>query len=103
MLRRLTSVVLAAAAVRFNTNKAKVPQKAPYKVKVEAGKSYMWCSCGCSSRQPFCDGSHGKFNKENGTTFQPKKFTATESKDVFFCGCKQTKNPPMCDASHVTM
>ena len=27
-------------------------------VDVEQGKSYYWCSCGKSSKQPFCDGSH---------------------------------------------
>ena len=29
-------------------------------VDVEQGKSYYWCSCGKSSKQPFCDGSHNK-------------------------------------------
>ena len=29
-------------------------------VNVEQGKSYYWCSCGKSSKQPFCDGSHNK-------------------------------------------
>jgi CDGSH-type Zn-finger protein len=24
----------------------------------EAGKTYCWCSCGKSAKQPFCDGSH---------------------------------------------
>ena len=27
-------------------------------VDVVEGKSYYWCSCGKSSKQPFCDGSH---------------------------------------------
>ena len=27
-------------------------------IDVEQGKSYYWCSCGKSSKQPFCDGSH---------------------------------------------
>ena len=35
-----------------------VPQKAPYAVEVEAGKSYFWCACGQSSKQPFRDGTH---------------------------------------------
>ncbi|OXE35441.1 MAG: hypothetical protein CGW95_13775 [Phenylobacterium zucineum] len=30
----------------------------PFAVDVEAGQDYWWCSCGLSSRQPFCDGSH---------------------------------------------
>ena len=34
------------------------PQKSPYKVKVEKGKIYSWCTCGLSNKQPFCDGAH---------------------------------------------
>ena len=67
---------------------------APYALEVEAGKSYYWCACGLSKKQPFCDGSH----KE--TDFTPVKFEATESKKVFFCGCKATGSQPMCDGSH---
>ena len=32
--------------------------RAPIPVEVEAGKSYWWCACGRSKKQPFCDGSH---------------------------------------------
>jgi len=35
-----------------------VAQKGPYKVEVEAGKTYYFCACGRSKSQPFCDGSH---------------------------------------------
>ena len=66
----------------------------PYAVDVEEGKSYFWCSCGKSAKQPFCDGSHA------GTEFVPLKFDATESKKVFFCGCKVTGNQPLCDGAH---
>ena len=37
-----------------------IAQKNPYKVKVEKDKTYFWCSCGLSHKQPFCDGSHKK-------------------------------------------
>lgn len=70
------------------------PQKAPYPVEVEAGKSYYWCSCGKSGNQPFCDGSH------KGSEFAPSKWEASESKTVYFCGCKQSKNGALCDATH---
>ena len=35
-----------------------ITQKSPYPVEVEEGKSYFWCACGKSAKQPFCDGSH---------------------------------------------
>ena len=63
-------------------------------VEVEKNKSYFWCSCGLSSKQPFCDGSHKK------TEFSPVKFIADETKKMFFCTCKQTNNQPFCDGSH---
>ncbi len=69
-------------------------QKGSYKVEVEAGKSYWWCSCGKSRKQPFCDGSH------KGSTFSPLKFEAETSGVVSFCGCKITGKAPRCDGSH---
>ena len=74
--------------------KPDIPQKAPYAIDVSAGKSYWWCACGKSARQPFCDGAH----KDTGMT--PVKYDATESKKVFFCGCKATAKQPMCDGAH---
>ncbi len=70
------------------------PQKAPYAVEVEEGKSYFWCSCGKSAKQPFCDGSH------KDSDFTPVKYTAESAGKVFFCGCKATANQPTCDGSH---
>ncbi len=66
----------------------------PYIVDVEAGKSYYWCSCGKSTQQPFCDGSH------KGSDFKPIVYKASESKKVGFCGCKITANAPLCDGAH---
>ena len=66
----------------------------PFAVDVEEGKSYFWCSCGKSTKQPFCDGSHA------GTDFTPLKYDAAESKKLFFCGCKVTAKQPLCDGSH---
>jgi len=75
------------------TNSARAADT-PYAVEVEEGKSYFWCSCGNSEKQPFCDGSH------KGSDFTPVKFTTKESKKVFFCGCKATHAQPLCDGSH---
>ncbi len=66
----------------------------PLPVNVEAGKSYWWCACGRSKKQPFCDGSH------KGTAFTPVEFKAEKSEDAWFCACKRTGKTPMCDGSH---
>ena len=66
----------------------------PIGVDVGEGKSYFWCTCGKSLKQPFCDGSH------KGTELSPLVYKAEQSKKVFFCTCKQTKDQPLCDGSH---
>ena len=71
-----------------------VPQKAPYPVAVEAGKTYYWCSCGESKAQPFCDGAH------KGSGFSPKPYAADKDGSVYFCGCKHSDNGALCDGSH---
>jgi CDGSH-type Zn-finger protein len=71
-----------------------VAQKAPFGVKVEAGKSYWWCACGMSKKQPFCDGSH------KGSGLEPMQYTAAKTDTVWFCGCKASGAKPMCDGSH---
>jgi CDGSH-type Zn-finger protein len=76
------------------TDAPKVAQPSPFAMDVEEGKSYFWCSCGQSSKQPFCDGSH------KGSPFAPIKYTAGTSKKVFFCGCKHSANAPLCDGAH---
>ena len=74
-----------------------VAKKLPYKLQVEQGQTYYWCSCGRSKNQPLCDGSH------EGTGNEPVAYVAEETEMVFFCGCKATKNEPMCDSSHGTV
>src|SRR3984885_7885780 len=61
---------------------------------VKAGKRYLWCACGRSKTQPFCDGSHV------GTGFLPVAFKAERDEDVIFCGCKHTGTGPFCDGTH---
>lgn len=74
--------------------KGKIAGKTPIKVELEEGKMYAWCSCGLSTNQPFCDGSH------NGTDFTPVRFKAEESKTAYMCNCKQSASPQFCDGSH---
>lgn len=71
-----------------------IAQKSPMPVKVEAGKTYHWCSCGQSKGQPFCDGSH------KGSTFAPKPYTAPQDGTVYFCACKHSQNGVLCDGTH---
>ena len=70
-------------------------KKSPYKVKVEKNKTYFWCACGLSQKQPFCDGAHKKEGK-----FKSFKYLSDESKEIYFYGCKMSKRPPFCDGSH---
>ena len=70
-----------------------VPQKSPYVMDIEAG-TYFWCSCGQSSKQPYCDGSH------KGTEFTPVKEVVESAKKVAWCGCKHSGKSPFCDGAH---
>lgn len=67
----------------------------PYYRELKKGKAYLWCRCGRSREQPFCDGSH------RGTSFQPLRYVAREDgEEVLFCGCKHTDQQPFCDGTH---
>nr|XP_023508403.1 CDGSH iron-sulfur domain-containing protein 3, mitochondrial isoform X1 [Equus caballus] len=76
--------------------KAVVAQKTPIKVELVAGKTYRWCVCGRSKKQPFCDGSH--FFQRTGLS--PLKFKAQETRAAVLCTCKATQKPPYCDGTH---
>ena len=78
-------------------SEAVVAQKAPCAVQVEAGKTYYWCSCGKSAKQPFCDGAH------KGSAFTPTAFTAEKTETAYLCACKHTKNAPFCDGAHKSL
>ena len=71
-----------------------IARRKPYLVEVKEGKTYFWCACGLSKKQPFCDGSH------KVTEFEPLKWVADESCEKLFCACKHTKGQPFCDGTH---
>jgi CDGSH-type Zn-finger protein len=71
-----------------------IAQKGPYPVDIVEGQTYYYCTCGKSTSQPFCDGSH------QGSNFEPIAYTAETTGTVYLCGCKHTKSAPMCDGSH---
>jgi len=66
----------------------------PNRLTLEAGKKYLFCTCGKSEDQTFCDGSH------KGTDFKPMKFSVEKTDTYSICRCKKTANPPYCDGSH---
>ena len=71
----------------------KISDNKPKAMVMEPG-TYYWCSCGKSSKQPFCDGSH------LDTHMAPVPVKIEEKKEVFWCMCKHSKNKPFCDGSH---
>ncbi|XP_044763959.1 CDGSH iron-sulfur domain-containing protein 3, mitochondrial [Coccinella septempunctata] len=77
-----------------------VYDKKPFKIALVEGKSYLWCLCGRSHNQPFCDGTHK--NQQLRVTQKPIRFQVEESKDYWLCNCKQTANRPFCDGTHKT-
>lgn len=73
---------------------ALVAQKGPFAVELKAGRTYAWCACGRSRKQPFCDGSHAE------TSLSPVVFKTERDGTVYLCGCKTTGDRPFCDGSH---
>ena len=71
-----------------------IAARKPSLVTLQQGKTYYWCRCGRSARQPFCDGAH------RGTEFQPLAYTCEAAGDYLLCACKQTRRAPFCDGSH---
>ncbi|TWJ17565.1 CDGSH iron-sulfur domain-containing protein [Geobacter argillaceus] len=64
----------------------------PIVLNLEPG-TYYRCTCGKSSRMPFCDGAHA------GSECAPKAFEIKEQQQVYLCNCGKTANAPYCDGS----
>ncbi|XP_054897471.1 CDGSH iron-sulfur domain-containing protein 3, mitochondrial-like isoform X2 [Poeciliopsis prolifica] len=73
-----------------------IPSKEPIKVELVGGKSYSWCTCGYSRKQPFCDGTH----KTRAQGMKGLRFVPEKDSTVWLCGCKHTNNAPYCDGTH---
>ena len=69
---------------------------APIGVDVVEGKSYYWCACGKSSKQPFCDGSH------NGSEFGPLTYKQISLKKFFSVLVNKLKIN-LCAMDHITL
>ncbi|MBW4936270.1 glutamate synthase-related protein [Marinobacter sp. F4206] len=77
-------------------SKPVIADNKPKRVRLEKGEEYLFCACGQSDDQPFCDGTHASAD----TDLTPRNFTSRKSEDAYLCQCKHTQNPPYCDGSH---
>lgn len=73
-----------------------IAAKSPAILTLEPGV-YLWCACGRSQNQPFCDTSH------RGTGISPILFTIEEKQEVWLCRCKHSGHKPFCDDTHKTL
>ncbi|KAF5395110.1 CDGSH iron-sulfur domain-containing protein 3 mitochondrial [Paragonimus heterotremus] len=104
-------LVLCGCQVPFRTFSSASRAHPPYPAVAEytpkrlndlkPGTTYMWCVCGLSKTQPWCDGSH------KPTQFKPLRWTvpsanSEQSKPIVhaICQCKYTSKPPYCDGTH---
>lgn len=71
----------------------RIADKKPVVLELAAG-TYWYCTCGESTNQPFCDGSH------KGTEFRPKKVECADDERIAFCQCKRSGAQPRCDGTH---
>ncbi len=63
------------------------------KLVMEPG-TYLYCTCGKTENQAFCDGSH------KGTGFRPEKVVVEERQLVKWCMCRHSKKGYWCDNFH---
>ena len=84
----------AGSELASDFKKEKTTATEPFKEVLPAG-TYLYCQCGYSTEQPFCNGFH------NGTKIKPLKFEVASERMVSLCSCKLTKTPPYCDNTHL--
>jgi CDGSH-type Zn-finger protein len=79
--------------------KAKVARACPVTARLQKGQTYLYCTCGHSLYQPFCDASH----RERAPDYKPLKVLIEKDQKYFmWCGCKRNnvKAGPLCDGKH---
>ncbi|KAH7731744.1 fas apoptotic inhibitory molecule 1 [Aphelenchoides avenae] len=74
-----------------------VVQNRPVKVKLETGKTYEYCACGISDRQPFCDHKCEVYGR---TYRRPVRFSVDTDGEYVMCQCKHSGTMPLCDGTH---
>ena len=90
----ITNHLIIKTKVSINLKKQNIAHLYPIEAFLEVGRIYLWCACGRTKTEPFCDGSH------QGTGIKPLEYRVLASKTVLLCQCKHSKNPPICDGSH---
>ncbi|NWI19142.1 CISD3 protein, partial [Crypturellus soui] len=88
--------LLVSAARAWQPRRPLCSPARPFEVELAAGRTYAWCACGHSKKQPFCDGAHRRAARGAA----PLRFEAAATGRVKLCGCKRTRSPPFCDGSH---
>lgn len=67
--------------------------KEPEYVTLESG-TFSFCSCGKSTKLPFCDGSH------HGRKFIMVHFKIAEKREAWLCNFQQPKNAVLENQTH---
>ncbi|KAI0987263.1 hypothetical protein GJ496_002639 [Pomphorhynchus laevis] len=84
----------------------RIYDKLPTNVMAKKDQVFLWCACGLSRNQPFCDMSHIKIwgtsevKSSDIRKHRPIRYIAESDGELWFCNCKQTKNRPLCDGTH---
>jgi len=81
--------------------KPKIAGKNPIVLEMEEG-TYIWCGCGLSKDQPFCDNTH-KGTEYEGTDVAALRVDIEEKDSYPWCACKHTGKKPWCDGTHTKL
>jgi len=87
----------AGSEISKDYKREKTTTPEPAQVELEPNVTYLFCQCGFSKNQPFCDGSH------HGSKFKPKPFEVKRKTKARLCNCKHSKTSPFCDDSHLNL